>query len=154
MFCRFTPLFGIVYLLLNAIYITVFNGKNFENFDYIYPILDWKNDLGIAIGVSFGSIAATFLLSLGFYALSNFRDFIWRTIYLREDLQDLVVQFNTRCTHLQTDFCRTHVIWITLMDIYYNHAYKNINKKFYLIERLVGLKNFSVFFQFFQSLVV
>ena len=69
MFCRFTPLFGIVYLLLNAVYITVFNGKNFENFDYIYPILDWKNDLGVAIGVSFGSIAATFLLSLGFLCL-------------------------------------------------------------------------------------
>ena len=91
MFCRFTPLFGIVYLLLNAVYITVFNGKNFEHFDYIYPILDWKNGLGVAIGVSFGSIAATFLLSLGFYALSNFRDYIWRTIYLREDLQEVIV---------------------------------------------------------------
>ena len=88
---RFTPLFGLTYLLFNAVYITVFNGKSVENFDYIYPILDWKNNLGLSMGVAFGAIAGLFLLSLGFYALSNFRDFIWRTIYLREDLQDLVV---------------------------------------------------------------
>ena len=80
-----------MYLLVNAVYITVFNGKNFDNFDYIYPILDWKNGLGVAIGVSFGSMAAIILLSLCFYALSNFRDYIWRTIYLREDLQEVIV---------------------------------------------------------------
>ena len=88
---RFTPIFGFMYLLVNAVYITVFNGKNFDNFDYIYPILDWKNGLGVAIGVSFGSMPAIILLSLCFYALSNFRDYIWRTIYLREDLQEVIV---------------------------------------------------------------
>ena len=76
---------------MQCTYITVFNGKYFDHFDYIYPILDWKNGLEVAIGVSFGSMAAIILLSLGFYALSNFRDYIWRTIYLREDPQEVIV---------------------------------------------------------------
>ena len=88
---RFTPLFGLTYLLFNAVYITVFNGKSVKNLDYIYPILDWKNNLGLSMGVAFGAIAGLFLLSLGFYALANFRDFIWRTIYSREDLQEVIV---------------------------------------------------------------
>ena len=48
---RFAPLLAFFYIIVNAIHILGFDGKSIPNpdgtiDDYIYPILDWKNDLG------------------------------------------------------------------------------------------------------------
>ena len=44
---------GISYLIFNAIYILVFNGTNSKGEEYVYDILDWKNNPG-KCGILFG----------------------------------------------------------------------------------------------------
>ena len=57
-----------------------FNGKDPYGNDWIYPILDWKHDPGIAVGWVFG-VLIMLVLSYGFLCLLVFaRDKLWEKL--------------------------------------------------------------------------
>ena len=78
---RRIALIGLIYILFNATYILAFDGTNSTGEkEYIYWILDWKNNSGLAVGVLFG---LTLVFSVTFcvhYLLAMLRDYCWKKI--------------------------------------------------------------------------
>ena len=84
---RFSPLFGLIYISFNGIYIMVFGGKGLDSevwTDYIYKTLDWKNNPELAVGIAFGGIIGLLLLFCFFYGFAKLRDYFWKKLYLTE----------------------------------------------------------------------
>lgn len=78
---------GILYVLFNAIYILAFDGTNSKGEEYIYWILDWKNNPGLSVGVLFG-LTCVFSITFCLYCLlAMLRDYSWKKI-CKPDLID------------------------------------------------------------------
>ena len=85
---RCVSLCGLIYMLFNATYILAFDGTNSKGEEYIYWILDWKNNPELAVGVLFG---LTFVFSLTFCLyclLAMLRDYCWKRI-CKSDFDDI-----------------------------------------------------------------
>ena len=66
-----------MYVGFELIYIIGFDGQDFWGHDYIYPILDWKNDPGTAV-MWVAIVLAVLIFAHGFLCLLAFvRDKIW-----------------------------------------------------------------------------
>ena len=78
-------LLGVIYCSFNYVYVVVFNGTNFKNEEFIYPVLDWKKDFKSAM--IFCSLSVLFLgiIHCMFCLISYLRDRIWSKIYGTED---------------------------------------------------------------------
>ena len=70
--------FGLIYMIFNVIYIVGFDGTDIFGQDFVYPILDWKNNLGWSLFFVGMSLMGFPLLFSVFYALAKFRDYLWR----------------------------------------------------------------------------
>ena len=70
--------FGLIYMIFNVIYIVGFDGTDLFGQDFVYPILDWKNNLGWSLFFVGMSLMGFPLLFSLFYALAKFRDYLWR----------------------------------------------------------------------------
>ena len=78
-FCHvYIPLtYGFVYVAFQLIYILGFNGRDPWDHDWIYPILDWKHDPGVAVGWVFG-VLVMLVFVYGLLCLLGFaRDKLW-----------------------------------------------------------------------------
>ena len=78
-------LLGVIYCSFNYVYVVVFNGTNFKNEEFIYPVLDWKKDFKSAM--IFCSLSVLFLgiIHCMFCLISYLRDRIWCKIYGTEN---------------------------------------------------------------------
>ena len=71
-------IYGFVYVAFQLIYIFGFDGEDAYGNPWIYPILDWKNDFGQAVGWCF-LIMVILVFAQGFLCLLAFaRDCIWK----------------------------------------------------------------------------
>ena len=75
---------GIAYLIFNVIYILVFNGTNSKGEEYVYDILDWKNNPGLAVGLMFGVVIGFPLAFCLYYLLAMIRDYLWKKICMQD----------------------------------------------------------------------
>ena len=70
--------FALTYIAFNVTYVVGLDLKNPKGEEFIYPILNWKNDSGTAIVVSL-SVVVLLMASHGFLCLLTFaRDKIWK----------------------------------------------------------------------------
>jgi len=82
-------LLGLIYMIFNLLYIVVFDGT-FNGHDYVYPVLDWNNNLGqtlLLVGLSIVGFPVLFSV---FYFYAKLRDFLWRKCYLEEKESETV----------------------------------------------------------------
>ena len=76
-------------MLFNATYILVFDGTNGEgNKEYVYWILDWNNNPGLAVGLLFGVVIGFPLIFCLYYLLAMLRDYFWKRI-CKSDFDDI-----------------------------------------------------------------
>ena len=89
-------LFGLIYMAFNVIYILAFDGTSANGDDYIYDILDWKKDPGMAgLFVGLSVVGFPILFSL-FYLLAWFRDFLWQKCNnVDEESETVATSINT-----------------------------------------------------------
>ena len=75
----FVAFCGLFYLLFNAMYILVFNGTGIDGQEYIYSIMDWKNDPLTCVFWMFGVAIGNPMAFLFFYLIAMLRDYCWKT---------------------------------------------------------------------------
>lgn len=69
---------GLIYMLFNVIYIMAFDGTSISGEDFVYSIIDWKNNPGWATAFVFMSLVAFPVLFSVFYFVAKLRDLLWR----------------------------------------------------------------------------
>ena len=70
-------IYGNTYVAFQLIYILGFNGTDANGNDYIYPVLDWKNDPGTAV-IWVVLVLVVLFFAQGFLCLLAFaRDKLW-----------------------------------------------------------------------------
>ena len=71
-------IYGFLYIAFQLIYILVLNGEDASGNPWIYPILDWKNDPGKAVGWVV-LVMVILVFAHGFLCLLAFsRDWVWK----------------------------------------------------------------------------
>ena len=97
---RCVALCGIIYVLFNAIYILAFDGTNSKGEEYIYWILDWKHNPGLAVGVLFGLTVVFSVTFCVHYSLAMLRDYCWKKI-CKSDFDDVQTLHNVTMTEVR-----------------------------------------------------
>ena len=90
----FTLALGIIYCIFNAIYILVLDGTGYNDEDYVYPILDWKNDAENATLFCLISLLVLSVIFTSFYVLTKIRDKIWKMTQKRDENEFQLSQIN------------------------------------------------------------
>lgn len=89
-------LLGLIYMLFNVIYIMAFDGTSISGEDFVYSVIDWKNNPGWATGFVFMSLFAFPLLFSVFYFLAKLRDMLWRKWLNVEEDNEAVASSSNR----------------------------------------------------------
>ena len=84
----FVAFCGMVYMIFNATYILVFNGTGSKGQEYIYSLLDWKNDMETCVYWIFAAIFGFPLAFLFFYLIAMLRDYCWKTYYKSDHTEE------------------------------------------------------------------
>ena len=89
-------LLGLTYMMFNVIYILAFDGTSANGEDFIYSVLDWKNNLGWALFFVGMSLVGFPLLFGLFYLLAMFRDYLWRKcLNIQDEDPNVATSLNT-----------------------------------------------------------
>ena len=73
-------IYGFAYVGFQLIYILGFDGQDSNGNDWIYPILDWKNEPGKAVGWTVATLVLCVFSYAGLCLLAWARDKLWEKL--------------------------------------------------------------------------